>query len=60
MKDLGYHDGYIYPHDYPEHFHEQQYLPDELRDTHFWEPADNAQEDRQRERLNRLWNPRKW
>lgn len=60
MKELGYSGGYIYPHDYPEHFHEQQYLPDELRDTHFWEPADNAQEDRQRERLNRLWNPRKW
>lgn len=60
MKELGYSGGYIYPHDYPEHFKTQQYLPDALKDTHFWEPADNAQEDRQRERLNRLWNPRKW
>ena len=31
MKDLGYHDGYKYPHDYPGHFTEQQYLPDELK-----------------------------
>jgi len=60
MKELGYHDGYVYPHDYPEHFKEQQYLPDELRDAHFWEPADNAQEAKQRERLNRLWKDRQW
>ncbi len=30
MKDLGYSDGYKYPHDYPGHWVEQQYLPDEL------------------------------
>ena len=60
MKELGYHDGYVYPHDYPEHFKEQQYLPDELRGAHFWEPADNAQEAKQRERLNRLWKDRQW
>ena len=27
MKDLGYHDGYKYPHDYPGNFTRQQYLP---------------------------------
>ena len=32
MKELGYHDGYMYPHDYPGHFTPQQYMPDELQD----------------------------
>ena len=36
MKDLGYHDGYLYPHDFPGHWVEQQYLPEELTSTVFW------------------------
>lgn len=36
MKDLGYSDGYKYPHDFPGHWVEQQYLPDELVGTTFW------------------------
>ncbi len=36
MKDLGYSDGYKYPHDFPGHWVEQQYLPDELVGTIFW------------------------
>ena len=36
MKELGYSDGYKYPHDYPGHWVEQQYLPDELVGTEFW------------------------
>jgi len=36
MKDLGYNDGYLYPHDFPGHWVEQQYLPDELTGTTFW------------------------
>ena len=36
MKDLGYHDGYQYPHDFPGHWIAQQYLPDELVGTEFW------------------------
>ncbi len=36
MKELGYHDGYKYPHDYPGHWVEQQYLPDELKSAVFW------------------------
>ncbi len=35
MADLGYSDGYKYPHDYPGHYVEQQYLPDELKDSKF-------------------------
>lgn len=36
MKELGYADGYKYPHDFPGHWTEQQYLPDELVGTTFW------------------------
>ena len=36
MKNLGYSDGYKYPHDFPGHWVEQQYLPDELKGTTFW------------------------
>ncbi len=35
MKDLGYGDGYKYPHDYEGHFVEQQYMPDELEGREF-------------------------
>ena len=60
MAELGYHDGYIYPHDYPHHFAEQQYLPDTIKSEQFWHPADNSQEEKQREHLNNLWKNRKW
>ncbi len=36
MKELGYADGYKYPHDFPGHWVAQQYLPDELAGTTFW------------------------
>ena len=36
MKQLGYHDGYKYAHDYPGNFVNQQYMPDELKDTRLW------------------------
>lgn len=44
MKQMGYGADYKYPHDYPGHFVEQQYLPDALAGTRFWHPADNATE----------------
>lgn len=46
MAELGYHDGYKYPHDYPGHFTEQQYLPDELRDARFWYAQHSPSEER--------------
>ena len=39
MKELGYADGYLYPHDYPGHWIAQQYLPDELVGTEFWKKS---------------------
>ena len=44
MADLGYHDGYLYPHDYPGHYVAQQYMPDALVGTELWQPQDNAAE----------------
>lgn len=55
MEQLGYHDGYIYPHDYPHHFAPQQYLPTEALDQQFWKPADNAAETRTAQRLYEWW-----
>lgn len=55
MAELGYHDGYIYPHDYAGNFAQQQYRPDELRNAKFWEPCHNQQEDRMAERMEQCW-----
>ena len=55
MADLGYSDGYRNPHDFPHHFTPQQYMPDSLQGNRFWQPADNAQEDKLAERMRRLW-----
>ena len=41
MEQLGYHDGYKYPHDYAGNYVEQQYLPDELKGTVLWTPQVN-------------------
>ena len=37
MKELGYHEGYLYPHNYPGHYVEQQYLPDKMLGTKYYE-----------------------
>ncbi len=55
MKELGYGKDYKYSHAYAEHFIEQQYLPDEIKDERFYFPADNPQENRILERLKRWW-----
>ena len=36
MKELGYHEGYLYPHDFPGHYVEQQYLPDKMVGTKYY------------------------
>ncbi len=56
MAELGYHDGYLYPHDYPGNFTPQQYLPNEVKDEVLWKPCNNQAEDRSRDRMNTLWN----
>lgn len=46
MKEMGYHDGYKYAHDFPNHFADQQYLPDALVGTRFWMPQSNLAENK--------------
>ncbi len=41
MKELGYSDGYKYPHDYPGHYTPQQYMPDALVDEQLWQVQEN-------------------
>lgn len=41
---LGHGDGYRYAHDYPKHYVKQQYLPDGMEGTVFYEPSDNGYE----------------
>lgn len=55
MAQLGYSDGYIYPHDHPGNFAQQQYMPDDLRTSQLWHPQANAQEERMRERMAACW-----
>ena len=56
MQELGYGKDYIYPHDYPGHFVAQQYLPDALLGSSFWQPADNPHEARLAEVRNKNKN----
>lgn len=51
---LGHGIGYKYAHDYPEHYVEQQYLPNEIKDMKFYEPTEIGYEKNIKERLNRL------
>lgn len=46
MAQLGYGADYKYPHDFEGHWVEQQYLPDALKDSHFWQPQQSPQETR--------------
>lgn len=46
MKELGYHKGYEYAHDYPGHFSRQQYLPDGLENERFWVSQPNPAEEK--------------
>ena len=58
MKDLGYHDGYLYPHDYPGHFTPQQYLPDALVNERLWHGQHNPTEDKMYQRMVNYWGKR--
>ena len=56
MKQLGYGDNYKYAHDYAGHFAEQEFLPESLSGTKFYEPdTQNAAEAKIAERMAQLW-----
>lgn len=54
MKDLGYGDGYKYAHDYPGNFIKQDYLPEEIRGTIYYEPTSNGYEGKIKEWLEKV------
>jgi putative ATPase len=58
MKQLGYHDGYMYPHDYPGHFVAQQYMPDALVNRRIWHAQQNPAEQKLYERMLGCWGER--
>lgn len=59
MKQIGYSDGYKYPHDFPGNFVDENYLPDALKNARYYVPTSNGQEKNLLERLKLIWAKRK-
>jgi len=55
MKELGYGDEYKYAHDYENNFAEQEFLPNEVKNTAFYNPGNNSRENSTREFLKNRW-----
>jgi putative ATPase len=55
MKDLGYHSGYKYAHDYEGNFIPDSFLPDGLESKKFYDPGANPREEEIRKRLSAIW-----
>ncbi|MCO6146961.1 replication-associated recombination protein A [Flavobacterium sp. NRK1] len=55
MKELGYGEEYKYAHDYDNNFADQEFLPDEIKNTAFYEPGNNARENSTRDFLKNRW-----
>ncbi|HEX6191802.1 MAG TPA: replication-associated recombination protein A [Chitinophagaceae bacterium] len=55
MKNLGYGKNYEYSHSYENNFSAQEYLPEQLAGTKFYEPGRNAREEELRKFLRSLW-----
>lgn len=58
MSQLGYHDGYKYPHDYPDNFAPQQYMPDELQHVRLWHAQHTSAEEKLYQRMLNCWGER--
>ena len=59
MEELHYGKEYKYSHNYDNHFTEQQYLPDNMKDKIYYHPSDSGVEKTIRERLNQWWKNKK-
>lgn len=55
MKDIGYGKDYLYSHAFEGNFIDQEYLPDEIAGTTFYEPGNNLRENELRKYLKNLW-----
>lgn len=59
MKEIGYGKNYKYAHDFENHFVEENYLPDDLKNKQFYFPTENGQEKRLKDWLKFLWKTKK-
>lgn len=55
MKDIGYGKDYKYAHNHENNFVEAEFLPDEIKNTKFYDPGNNPRENAQREFLKQRW-----
>ena len=55
MKEMGYHEGYKYAHDFENNFTQQEYLPQGLEGSRFYEPGNTARENETRRLLKERW-----
>ena len=55
MKSLDYGKNYQYAHDYDQNFVAQEFLPESISRTTFYQPGQNARENELRKRLKQLW-----
>jgi putative ATPase len=55
MHQLGYANGYKYPHDFPENFVAENYLPAKLQEKSYYRPTGNGLEQKLKEHLRKLW-----
>jgi len=55
MKELGYGDEYQYSHSFANNFIDQEYLPEAIRETKFYDPGNNSRENGTREFLKNRW-----
>ena len=55
MKELGYGDEYQYSHNFANNFSDQEYLPDAISETKFYDPGNNSRENGTREFLKNRW-----
>lgn len=59
MKEIGYGKNYKYAHDFENHFVEENYLPNNLKNKQFYFPTENGQEKRLKDWLKFLWKTKK-
>lgn len=55
MQDMDYGKDYLYSHDFPQNFVEQEFLPEEIKNSNFVRFADNAAENKMQQHLKSLW-----
>lgn len=56
MNELGYGEGYLYSHDFPGNFVQQEFLPDDIKATSFFKAGSSKKEQEIEEKIHQLWS----